>query len=1407
MANPGFLSKRVKRKSQTGITSDRYEFLGLDQAEPDLGDPLVGVSSVGANPYTGSNANLYFVASDGNGKRYWAKQTDIISGGVVTPGAITVRNNGSIVGDASLVKDVNFTGTGVTVNINPSIGSSGVNVQITVSDVAISGGSTGSIGFKGSNGLLQVASDLIYNPTNLRVGIGSTIPTEKLDVLGNAKVSGTVNAGIITANSGFFTNTLKVGNFEISDTTTFFRVSSGSVGIGTTLPRSTLDVIGNAIITGVATIGVITATSGFVGVLTSTSFNAGFITATRAFIGILTSPTINNTTFISTNFTATNILGTAATFTSASVTNNFQVNGSTLFVNALADSVGIGTTNPTQRLQIGTGTSAIVATNTGRVGIGTTNPSYLLDVRGNVGFSSFIFVGGLSGSANEVLVSGGTGLPFWGAPGGITVGSANSVGVADTQASGLFYPTFTQQTQNNAFIRVDTNGLVYNPALNNLGIGSGITTSNLSYNLTVNGSVGVNTNALFVSSTNNRVGIGTTIPNFTLDVSGTVNASTSVSAGTTVIIGTSPVANLSSGIVTTTTTSTATVSSLNTSLFRSARYNVQITCTGQLVGSASSSSAVSVGSLQGGTNYASGSYTNVVLATTSGTGNDASANISVTPEQTITIDSISNGLFNTSNDTTAIKINAPVLFNRAIPATAAQNSRVTLITLTNPGSGYTSVPVIGIATPTNNPAIAGVTGIGSTATAVVSSMIVSNVAITTAGIHTTVPTISFNSPVGVGTSARGIVGFGVSTVEVTSTGFGYNPLPSVSISGNLLPTIGVAGTVSISTVFATNIIITNTGLGYTSGNFPVLTFSSPTIGVNTATAVVTSLGISTQFTIISGIGYTRSPLLTVSSPAVGLNTATINCTLGISSFTVVNSGSGYTSSSQITLSPSPTVTGFAATVGMGVSSTGLTESGGGSYTSFPTVTFSSPNVGLNTATGQFANRIGGVLSGFTITNSGSGYFSIPTVTITGGGGSGAGVTITTMIVTDVTVNNTGFGVTSVPTVSLVSPVGSGASISARMGIGQVNVVGFGSGYNVNPSIAVTASDGITGAGASVIAGLGITSSNIVITNPGTGYSSIPLLTISSPVGVASTAVGLVGVGISAIRVDSPGIGYTSSLPTISFSTFIDNLGAGATASATSIIVTNVFIVNPGAGYTETDLASPTIATFNPVGTSNTVGFAVSTITITNTGIGYTTAASAAISFSPAPRVGVETSAVAIASASLGYPGILPGPGVSTTGSTQIYFVASKTSTTLGISTGVGIGTFTSTTVGDDVFASNNPLVSIGGSVTSVFVTSPGSGYTPASRLTAVNFDGANVGSGFTFTSSTVVNNYQFTDVMILQTVGSANTACDYIEYASLANEDILGSFSSDISGSVARLLITPTYRNNTIKVSSHSITT
>lgn len=405
-----------------------------------------------------------------------------------------------------------------------------------------------------------------------------------------------------------------------------------------------------------------------------------------------------------------------------------------------------------------------------------------------------------------------------------------------------------------------------------------------------------------------------------------------------------------------------------------------------------------------------------------------------------------------------------------------------------------------------------------------------------------------------------------------------------------------------------------------------------------------------------------------------------------------------------------------------------------------------------------------------------------------------------MSVTDVTVNSIGFGASFVPVTQIVSAVGSGATVFASMGIGRVTVTGFGTGYNNVPGVAVTAVDGETGSGGAIVAGLGITFTNVTITNPGTGYSSIPTVTVSSPVGVASTALGTVGVGITGLKITNAGAGYSTIIPTISFTTGSLQPGSGAGAAVSTIYVTNVYVTNSGVGYTAPDLAATPIATFNPVGTSATVGFGVSEITLTSLGIGYTLAPTVTIS-SP----DLATGSTATATAALGYPGILPGPGVNTTGETQIYYVASVAANSIGISTGVGIGTLTSTEVGDDLFLSDNPSMSVGGNVTSVYVVSPGSGYTSASRLTATNFDGANVGTGFTFTSSVVVQNYQFSDVMLLQSVGSATTSCDFIEFGTIANNEILGSFNADISGQNARLLFTPTYRNNTIKISSNNI--
>jgi hypothetical protein len=144
---------------------------------------------------------------------------------------------------------------------------------------------------------------------------------------------------------------------------------------------------------------------------------------------------------------------------------------------------------------------------------------------------------------------------------------------------------------------------------------------------------------------------------------------------------------------------------------------------------------------------------------------------------------------------------------------------------------------------------------------------------------------------------------------------------------------------------------------------------------------------------------------------------------------------------------------------------------------------------------------------------------------------------------------------------------------------------------------------------------------------------------------------------------------------------------------------------------------------------------------------------------------------------------------------NIYYAVGVGTTTLelynnanGTSQVTGIGTTTFTGVG-------NTMTKAGG-VSSVEIVSPGSGYSPGNSLSATL---GTLGVGFTFAVSTAVRNYQSTDVMIMQSVGSASTACDYIEYGTIANSEILGSFDADISGTNARLRFTPTYRNNTIK--------
>ena len=132
---PKYLSGRVKRTPQGSLTTDRYQYLGLEQAEPNLGDP----PELDAIP----SGTQYQIVSliDRPGERFW-----VPIGGGIQPGSITIRDEGLVVPrtDAnpnlgvSSITDVNFVGTAVTVVgfLNPD-GSPGTAVTVTISPCTV----------------------------------------------------------------------------------------------------------------------------------------------------------------------------------------------------------------------------------------------------------------------------------------------------------------------------------------------------------------------------------------------------------------------------------------------------------------------------------------------------------------------------------------------------------------------------------------------------------------------------------------------------------------------------------------------------------------------------------------------------------------------------------------------------------------------------------------------------------------------------------------------------------------------------------------------------------------------------------------------------------------------------------------------------------------------------------------------------------------------------------------------------------------------------------------------------------------------------------------------------------------------------------------------------------------------
>jgi len=192
---PKYLSGRVKRTPQNELKDDRYQYLSLEQAEPNLGDPTGVLPSI---PVGQQYEVVSVIGSPG--ERYWTPK-----GGGLIPGTISVYDEGSLVGSSDSITQLNFVGNSIVadaVNL-------GIAATITVKPTGDNGGvlfkwagdfaTSSNLVFNTNVGILTVGKgfDVGIGGTFLRVtpgtgyiGINEATPTQQLDVNGNFRLRG-----------------------------------------------------------------------------------------------------------------------------------------------------------------------------------------------------------------------------------------------------------------------------------------------------------------------------------------------------------------------------------------------------------------------------------------------------------------------------------------------------------------------------------------------------------------------------------------------------------------------------------------------------------------------------------------------------------------------------------------------------------------------------------------------------------------------------------------------------------------------------------------------------------------------------------------------------------------------------------------------------------------------------------------------------------------------------------------------------------------------------------------------------------------------------------------------------------------------------------------------------------------
>ena len=248
-----------------------------------------------------------------------------------------------------------------------------------------------------------------------------------------------------------------------------------------------------------------------------------------------------------------------------------------------------------------------------------------------------------------------------------------------------------------------------------------------------------------------------------------------------------------------------------------------------------------------------------------------------------------------------------------------------------------------------------------------------------------------------------------------------------------------------------------------------------------------------------------------------------------------------------------------------IGSVGITNTGSG-YTTPPTVTVSAPNQsnGVQATVVASISNAASTITNISITSGGTGYTSFPTVTIAppsnpyGVQAQAVVTSITSGAISSIQITNPGYGYTTAPSVTFSSGAAAATAVVGSGLVSSLTVTNAGSGYTSAPTLTFT---GGGGSGAAAVAGpltFATGTVGVVVTSGGTGYASAPTVVFTGGgySRIAQATAIVFGGQVTQIIVTDPGAGYTSA-PAVSFSGGTPTTAATANALLTSNTTSDV----------------------------------------------------------------------------------------------------------------------------------------------------------------------------------------------------------------------------------------------------------